>query len=225
VIRVLAATYRRIVPEPLRKAIRRGLAAPGYSRAFFSGLDAMQQASYEVMARTIVERFRPRSVVDVGCGSSGLLAALRRSGVPRLLGLESGPEGVKLGARKGIEVRETDLSKPFTLDPSFELAVCLEVAEHLPAEVADAFVAGLTSGPGLLLFSAATPGQGGHNHINEQPHEYWIEKLAGVNFFVDQEVTQSIRAEWTAADVARWYCRNVMVLKRRITPDRHPDGD
>lgn len=216
-IRRLASWYRRVVPEPIRRAVRSRLTRPGYSGAFFTQLDDMQRTSYDVMASTIVEQFHPQSVVDVGSGSSALLAALRRRGVSTLLGFESSPDGVALGRRKGLDVRRRDLSTPFDLDPSFDLAICLEVAEHLPAQVADEFVRGLTSGPDLLLFSAATPGQGGAGHINEQPHEYWIEKLAGRGFMLDEETTTAIRAAWTEAGVASWYCRNTMVLRRGVT--------
>jgi SAM-dependent methyltransferase len=210
----LAATYRRVVPEPLRRFVRNRIARNGYSREFFTQLDELQAASYDVMAATLVDRLAPRSVVDVGCGSGALLAALQRRGVPTLLGLESSPEGLALARRRGVDARSCDLGHPFTLNRDFDLAVCLEVAEHLPEPLADAFVASLASGPNHLVFSAATPGQGGENHVNEQPHDYWIAKLAGHGFVVDTEATRDVRAEWSARDVAPWYCSNVIFFER-----------
>lgn len=206
--------YRRLVPEPLRRLVRDRLTARGYSRAFFDGLDREQAAGYDAMATTIVRRFSPASVVDVGCGSGGLLAALHRQGVPHLLGLESSKAGIASVKRKRLAVEPVDLARPFTLPP-FDLAISLEVAEHLPEPVADAFVDGLVSGPRRLVFSAATPGQGGENHVNEQPHEYWIAKFAARHFLVDEAATKETREEWNAHGVAPWYCRNVILLSSR----------
>lgn len=208
----IAAGYRRVVPEPIRRFIRNRLSPAGYSRAFFDNIDEMQAGSYEVIAASLVETFAPRFVVDVGCGSGGLLAALARHGVPKLLGLESSADGLARARRRNVDARFCDLGQPFTLDRDADLAICLEVAEHLPAELADRFIDSLTSGPKRLVFSAATPGQGGEGHVNEQPHEYWIGKLAARGFALDEETSRRFREEWKRRDVARWYCNNVMVF-------------
>jgi hypothetical protein len=50
----------------------------------------------------------------------------------------------------------------------FDLALCLEVAEHLPAAAGDSLVRRLASVGARILFSAAIPGQGGRNHVNEK---------------------------------------------------------
>ena len=68
-----------------------------------------------------------------------------------------------------------DLTKSLHLDRTFDLAVCLEVAEHLPESRAAGLVADLTSMAPCVLFSAAVPGPTGTNHINSQYLPYWIE--------------------------------------------------
>ncbi|MDP6884692.1 MAG: hypothetical protein QF830_11185, partial [Rhodospirillales bacterium] len=47
-----------------------------------------------------------------------------------------------------------------------ECRFSLEVAEHLPPDAAETFVATLVAHGRLVLFSAAPPGQGGLNHVN-----------------------------------------------------------
>lgn len=205
------AAYRAIFPEPLRRFVRDRLVRPGYSPAFFDQLDEMQAASYHVMAGSIVDRLHPRFVIDVGCGSGALLAALAARGV-RTLGLEGSPAGVASARRRKIDVRLTDLAQPFTIEPC-DAVISLEVAEHLPETAAGAFVASLTSAAPYIVFSAATPGQGGLHHINEQPHAYWLEKFRERGFIADEETTEAVRDDWRESGVASWYCRNVFFLR------------
>ena len=210
--RRLRSVYRAVLPEPLRRFVRNHLVRPGYSPEFFDRLDEMQAASYDVMAGSIVEQLQPRFVVDVGCGSGALLAALAARGV-RTLGLEGSPAGVACARRRKIDVRLTDLAQPFEVEPC-DLVISLEVAEHLPESAAEQFVASLTSAAPHIVFSAATPGQGGLGHINEQPHAYWIAKFRERGFTVDEETTQAVREHWRRSNVASWYCNNVLFLRR-----------
>jgi 2-polyprenyl-3-methyl-5-hydroxy-6-metoxy-1,4-benzoquinol methylase len=76
----------------------------------------------------------------------------------------------------------SDLAYPLKLERQFDLVQSLEVAEHLPEQASEQFVDSLVRHGRLVLFSAATPGQGGENHINEQPWEYWRAKFAARNF-------------------------------------------
>lgn len=71
-----------------------------------------------------------------------------------------------------------DLKEPITLDRRFDLAMSVEVAEHIPAEYADTLIRSLTSLSDVIVFSAALTGQGGIYHVNEQMPEYWAELFA-----------------------------------------------
>ena len=44
-------------------------------------------------------------------------------------------------------------------------------------DTAEIFVQSLCNTAPIVIFSAAHPGQGGTNHVNEQPFEYWAEKF------------------------------------------------
>jgi len=70
------------------------------------------------------------------------------------------------------------LTEPVNLSRRFELAMCLEVAEHLPAESADILVETLTNLAPVVMFSAAHPGQGGQDHVNERWPAYWYRRFA-----------------------------------------------
>lgn len=59
-----------------------------------------------------------------------------------------------------------------TFNRRFDLAMTIEVAEHLTPVRADSFVEDLTRLSDVVLFSAAIPAQGGINHVNEQWQSY-----------------------------------------------------
>ncbi len=112
------------------------------------------------------------SVLDVGCGAGAWLQVWKHLGA-EVLGLDGDyvqPEQLLV---QEAEFQAQDLSREFDLGRRFSLAQSLEVAEHLPAASAAGFVASLCRHADLVLFSAAPPGQGGENHINEQPYAYW----------------------------------------------------
>ena len=77
------------------------------------------------------------------------------------------------------------------------MVISLEVAEHIPEKFADHFVRTLiTMAKKAVVITAAPPGQGGTDHVNEQPYEYWIDRfnLAGASY--SRELTEAFRNEW-----------------------------
>ena len=101
---------------------------------------------------------------------------------------------------------------------AFDLAICWELAEHLPPEAADTLTATLaryTRASGRLLFTAARPGQGGYGHVNEQPIEYWESRLRGRGFELAD--AEPLRATWQAVcGPCRWYPSNLMMFQRLV---------
>lgn len=151
----------------------------------------------------------PGSLLDVGCGRGQLITRARARGVDAIGVDLSYPETT--GA-----LRHADLRIPVDLERTFDLVLCWEVAEHLPAESADTLcdtlVRHLTPG-GVLLFTAATPGQGGDAHINEQPAEYWRQRLASRGLAPDSTLTRDLAKQWTAAAPRTpWYGKNLQVF-------------
>ena len=76
--------------------------------------------------------------------------------------------------KKFIETQ--DLENNIQIESKFDLAITLEVAEHLSEIRADSFIDDLCALSDLILFSAAIPDQGGRHHINEQWQSYWEPK-------------------------------------------------
>ena len=163
-----------------------------------------------------------RSISDVGCGSGEYAAEFQRRGM-RVRACEYAERGRRWTRRLGVEVLGWDLSKPDRLPVlgPCDVAYSIEVAEHVPESLAEAFVAFVTSVSGCVVFTAAPPGQGGEGHINEQPKEYWIEKFERRGFQLRPDAVDRMVAVLMNADAASYLWRNCMVFERRVpAPDR-----
>ena len=171
--------------------------------------------SAEKISETIVDELAPVSVVDVGCGTGALLEALRQRGC-RVMGLEYSAEALRYCGQRRLDVRKFDLLVDEPSDDwAFDVAISMEVAEHLPKRVADRYVGLLSGLADTIVFTAATPGQGGQDHLNEQTHEYWISKFEDRGLCYDQRSSMRWREHWRESNVvARWYWRNLMLFRR-----------
>jgi len=184
---------------------------PFYDEAFFRSHHAGSLRSARAIVPLFLAKYRPASVVDVGCGSGAWLKAFQEHGIADVWGIDGehfddGRSCIPSNLRS-----RHDLRKPLQLDRTFDLAACLEVAEHLPAEAAGALVESLTALSSVVLFSAAIPFQGGTGHVNEQWPEYWA------NLFLARQYVplDFLRPEvWQNADVEWWYAQNLLVYVR-----------
>ena len=144
-----------------------------YDRAYYNYINGGSTRSAEVLLPIVTRHLAVRSVADFGAGQGAWLSVWRRLGVTDITGLD-GPyvDQEALLVPKASFVA-TDLSQPVRLGRRFDLVQSLEVAEHLPAAAAEQFVDNLVAHSGVVLFSAAVPGQGGEHHVNERPYCYW----------------------------------------------------
>jgi SAM-dependent methyltransferase len=174
-----------------------------------------------VIVPLVVERLRPRSVVDVGCGLGTWLAVFMENGVADVTGVDGDyvdSSRLEIPAERFVA---HDLSTPLSLDRRFDLAVSLEVAEHLPADRAAIFVGSLTALAPFVLFSAAIPFQGGTNHVNEQWPEYWA-ALFGQRGFLPVDCVR--REVWGDENVEWWYAQNTLLFVEEGRLASPPDG-
>jgi hypothetical protein len=104
-----------------------------------------------------------------------------------------------------------DLCRPFDLKRRFDLVMSLEVAEHLPESAAIDFVQSLSRHGDIILFSAAIPGQGGRNHLNEQWPPYWIDLFANLGYAKFDFIRGRI---WDEPLVSPWYLQNILLFAR-----------
>jgi SAM-dependent methyltransferase len=185
-----------------------------YNTAYFrNDVDGPATKSAATIAASIVRDLPSRRIVDVGCGTGALLMQLRDSGCD-VLGLEYAAAARAICDARGLTVQRFDIARDdFPFESKFDVAVSMEVAEHLPAAIACRYVNLLTRLGRAVVFSAARPGQGGTDHINEQPHDYWTDLFAQGGFALNEAITQRWREEWRqSSEVQSWYYDNVMLF-------------
>lgn len=133
-----------------------------------------------LVAAAINKVFAPASVADLGCGCGVYSHLFKLKGI-RVLSIDGASPPPEHSFP--VEIIERDLAAPLeNAWGNFDLALCLEVAEHIPEEFSGTFLKNLTAFSDRLLMSAAPPGQGGHHHVNERPRRYWAQKLADLGF-------------------------------------------
>jgi SAM-dependent methyltransferase len=191
-----------------------------YNREWFMGHHALRD-EYRAVANVIHDVFYHEvcSCIDVGCGMAFVIERLAELGWGAIgvdgskLAIELAPESVR------GRVSVCDLTVPHALgrEGEFGLVICTEVAEHLRAEFADTLVSGVAGcmrSGGFVMWTAATPGQGGNDHVNEQPHEYWISRFEKRGLNLDKMRTGYIREQLAVAcNGMHWFGRNTLVFK------------
>jgi SAM-dependent methyltransferase len=215
--------------DALPARLRRGVRVPGkvarllaylpalrakeliYSDAYFAGMDRGYASLYELLADTLYRRLHPASAIDVGCGTGLILARLAAHGVD-VRGIEGSRHAIRRSpvpdriVRANLERGVPDLGR-------FDLCMCIEVAEHLPGRCAAPLVEGLTRSSDTVVFTAATPGQGGDHHVNEQPRSYWLE-LFGRRGFWESTLAHVIRSDIARIPEPWWIHANLTLLAR-----------
>jgi len=185
---------------------------------FYAARDAATRPSAEAVVSVLLQAYRPGSAVDLGCGVGTWLSVLRARGVSDVYGIESDEVPLEVLQIPRECFGRADLSQPIELSRTFDLALSLEVAEHLPANAAAAFVGSLVRLAPVVLFSAAIPGQGGIHHVNEQWPHYWGGLFAGHGYVMIDAIRSQI---WRKEEVKVWYRQNVCLFARRDMLELH----
>jgi SAM-dependent methyltransferase len=178
----------------------------------------------------IFPNWRPKSMLDVGCGLGTWLKAALDFGVSDVFGVDGIdiPEEQFLvsTSQRGIQ----DLTKPWNLGRRFEVALCMEVAEHLPKSHASTLIDALVLHSDYIVFSAACPGQGGQHHVNCQWPQYWQSFFNERGYACSDDIRWLI---WNDPRIEPWYRQNIFIARKdlktaglepRIFPVIHPEG-
>lgn len=177
--------------------------------------DHQSDLSPSIVVPIVMRLFNPASIVDVGCGIGNWMKEFKKNGVKDIFGIDGFHLDKSLFLNDTEELLLLDLEKPFTLPKRYDMAISLEVAEHLSEESATDFVKSLCNISDIVLFSAAVPGQGGQNHKNEQWPSWWKKKFED-NGYVFHDALRPVL--WNNKSVKHWYKQNMFIAtKEKLT--------
>jgi Ribosomal protein L11 methylase len=155
-----------------------------YNKTFYASMNETHQRSNLTSAMEIVPYVlnifpNTKSVIDFGCGSGTFLSIYKKNGVHEIKGLDG--EWVDkdnlLIDNDSFQSINLEQIKNVKFEHKYDIAMSLEVAEHIDKRYADDIVDALTRASDVIIFGAAIPGQGGAEHVNEQWQSYWVKKF------------------------------------------------
>lgn len=164
----------------------------------------------------VLENLAPESVIDVGCGPGLYLVPFGVAGC-KVFGVDACPTGGGLLAKDEFQL--VDLRFEFKPEVRYDLCICFEVAEHLERHWSERLVDSLRDCADIVLFSGAVPGQGGTYHVNEQPHEFWIELFKERGYLLHplheqmREFLATMLPERQREEVSGWLLDNTFLFK------------
>lgn len=179
----------------------------GYGTVFYEMEGESAKKSSQVILPYVIEKLQPKSIVDFGCGTGEwLYTAKQFDCVEKVLGLD-GVYAKDFYVLSEDEFFPCELNQYIDLGQKFDLAISLEVAEHIRSQFETIFVENLVRHSDIILFSAAIPYQGGRSHVNEQYPSYWRKIFNEYGY----EICDCLRKVfWDNDDVDIWYRQNIM---------------
>jgi SAM-dependent methyltransferase len=169
---------------------------------------------------SILETIAPNRVIDVGCGLGAWLSVFQACGVEDVMGIDG--DYVDRDALKisPADFRPHDLTQPLQLDRTFDLAMSVEVAEHLEPQYAERFVDTLVSLAPVVLFSAAIPHQPGEHHVNCKWPAYWAKLFDRRGYVLFDHLRPKF---WQNDQVSWWYAQNMLLFVRKSALPNYPE--
>lgn len=191
-----------------------------YDTAFYDAQKAGSELSAKEVLSLVFQMFKPESMIDIGCGTGTWIKTAKELGIKKTLGVD-GEYAINSLVIPRNEFLYRDLNSPLSDLGRFELAISLEVAEHLDIDRADTFVRDLCKLSNIILFSAAIPYQGGTDHRNENWPEYWAEKFL-VHGFATLDLLRS--KIWDNENIEWWYRQNILIFAKEKEIKTHFKG-
>jgi SAM-dependent methyltransferase len=184
-----------------------------YERDFHTSIENDEYPQAVRLAEYISEYCNFKTFLDFGC-STGLYLKEIKCRVPiqnESTGFEFSEDAVKHALCS--DVIRFDLTKPLLREKKDDtLGLCLEVLEHIDDEHWLPVLTNISKLCDVIIFSAASPGQGGTGHINCRPKIDWIRRFHSLGWVIDLDHTRHMLQRITNGYHMGWFANNVMIL-------------
>ena len=168
-------------------------------------------ASARSVAPVVMRQLRPLTILDVGCGAGAWVRAYEECGAVYVVGVDADCPPADQLLFNPSRFHTIDVAGVFRIGREFDLVQCLEVAEHVDPAASEALLDNLVAHAPLVLFSAAPPGQGGVNNVNERPYEFWRDGFQARGYALFDFLRPQLRFR---RGVEHWYRYNMFLFAR-----------
>lgn len=155
------------------------------------------------------------SAIDIGCAGGSMISELKTMGYERVIGIDGSHWALECcddNVIKDLIIADVSMLDSLEFKNKFDLSICTEFVEHVDDSFSEIIIKFLTRHTNkIILFSGATPGQGGNNHVNEQPFEYWIDLFAKYGASFSKGITLYLR------ESIKEYCEICWWIEKNIT--------
>ena len=144
--------------------------AKKYINNFYNGLKHdLQNNQYSACKylKVVKQVIKINSIIDFGAGTGAWLHAAKSLGIDKLFGIEKHYQ---------IDIKGAKILKQNVFDKvdfRADIAVSVEVGEHILPEKSSTFIDVITSSSDIVIFGAANTHQSGDAHINCREVGFW----------------------------------------------------
>jgi cyclopropane fatty-acyl-phospholipid synthase-like methyltransferase len=150
----------------------------------------------------LLQIFKPKTLIDVGCGEGHALAWFRSNGLD-VLGLDGIPQPDR-------DILQHDFTEgPFIPVLPVDLIWCCEFVEHVEDQYKENFLKTFDASR-VIAMTHALPGQPGHHHVNCREAQYWIDLLTSRGFIYQLALTTQLRG----LEPDTWFGQQGLVFTR-----------
>ncbi len=176
-----------------------------YGDAFYDGSGfAKTENAAEKIGKFLVEKYNPKSVLDIGCGQGNYLKYFAQSGC-LAVGCDGSSAGISRVPADAIGF-QFNVCEPLFMNRKFSLVFCVEVGEHIPGRSSETLVDSICrNAEAVIVFSAAPPGVFADDHINLRPHSFWDGLFARNGFKEDSRATEELRELARREELPEWW--------------------
>jgi hypothetical protein len=198
-----------------------------YSPNYFSS--SIFKYDYAAIVESIISEYNPKRIIDFGCGTGDLARAFASQEVAvEAIDGYSIPDFSNYNNIRftKVDLNDFDATNSFLkqFDLKFDLAISIEVAEHLNPAMSMSFIHWLTSSADVIVFSAAVLNQDGDGHINCRSRLDWYSMIKQNSFVIADTLRQHFKfnqrlALWHKLNIVDYIHKDSVFAKKIVFDD------
>lgn len=185
-----------------------------YTVDYYEAINREETNQAKVLGEGIKNLYNPKSIIDLGCGTGLYLYSfldIDHLGVD--ISWEGREDRVRVISKENFRIG--DITRiDFLLPKKYDVALCLEVLEHIGMEHMEQTIKNITASSDIIITSMAQVGQAGLNHITLQPYSYWEDLFKRNGFERAYHDEYPLLIPISKVSHTIWIIRNLMVFKK-----------